>query len=102
MEAGDADTAQSQASSTRDLQELRMLIASGKLKMPRRIETVLQCLFDNPSDAAFGTTRSLAKRCGVSASTIVRLTGVLGFERFRDFRELFRNELRRSSHGNLR
>ena len=101
MEAGDADTAQSQASSTRDLQELRMLIASGKLKMPRRIETVLRYLFDNPADAAFGTTASLAKRCSVSASTIVRLAGVLGFERFRDFRELFRKELKRARHSDF-
>ncbi len=76
------------------LDELRGMIVRREIRMSRQLEAVLRHVIGNPMDAAFGTCRSIAERCNVSAATVDRLAATLGFDGFADFRDLFRRSLR--------
>jgi DNA-binding MurR/RpiR family transcriptional regulator len=78
-----------------DLHEVRMLVASRALQIPGKAGHVLRVALDYPADVAFGTARSLALRCSVSPTTVMRLLRILGFRNFREFRELCRREIAR-------
>ena len=52
---------------------------------------------EHPYDIAFGTARSVADRCSVSSTSVVRLALSLGFQGFHDMREFFRRPLRASA-----
>lgn len=56
--------------------------------------SVAAFLADNPMEAAFGGTRSIARLCGVSPPTVLRLAQALGFANYAALRELFRRPLR--------
>jgi DNA-binding MurR/RpiR family transcriptional regulator len=77
-----------------DLAELKEMIAKRQIQVPVKLQRVLQHVLENPADAAFSNTRSLARNCEVSNSTVVRAAEALGFDGFKGFRELFRRELR--------
>ncbi|MDK1374081.1 LacI family DNA-binding transcriptional regulator [Sinorhizobium sp. 6-70] len=49
-----------------------------------------------PDIVAFGTCSSIARRAGVSATTVSRLANFLGYRSFRDFRKMFRDDLARN------
>jgi len=51
----------------------------------------------HPEIVAFGTAQSLADRCGVSPSTVARVAIALGFDNFREFRQVFRQHIREIS-----
>jgi DNA-binding MurR/RpiR family transcriptional regulator len=80
-----------------DVRQLKNLIASDLISFPRRLESVLRFALEHPEEVAFGTTVSVAKRCAVSHSTVVRLATTLGFDEFWQFRECFRAEVRRKA-----
>lgn len=70
------------------------MIVRREIRMSRQVEVVLRHLIGNPADAAFGTCRSIAGRCNVSAATVDRLAASLGFKGFAEFRDLFRRSVR--------
>ena len=79
----------------RDLGDIRFLITSRRSEITLSLEVVLRYALENPADLAFCTATELARRNAVSTTTVLRLTRLLGFHNFRDFRELFRREIRR-------
>lgn len=80
----------------KDLQEIRDLVASRQVAMPPKARTVLRFALDHPADTAFSTISHLASQCRVSNATVISLLRLFGFEHFRDFRELFRLEIRKA------
>ena len=95
----------SQKSPLTDLGDIRLLITSRRSEITPSLEVVLRYALENPADLALCTATELARRNAVSTATVVRLARLLGFHNFRDFRELFRREIRRekgASTCNLR
>lgn len=78
----------------KSLAELRLIIASRKLVLPRQLEYILRGAMCKPELVAFGTARSIARACSVSPTTVVRLSRFLGFASFHEFRRLFREHLK--------
>jgi DNA-binding MurR/RpiR family transcriptional regulator len=80
---------------------MRTLIVSRRIRITVKIERVLRFALENPTEVAFATASGLASRCEVSNATIVRAAVLFGFEDFRDFRELFRVEVREAQLGRV-
>lgn len=77
-----------------NLLELKLMIASKEIALPDQLNRVLREAIARPDLVAFGSSNSIATACCVSPTTVVRLASLLGFNRFRDFRTLFRELLR--------
>jgi DNA-binding MurR/RpiR family transcriptional regulator len=77
-----------------NLLELKLMIASKEIALPDQLNRVLREAIARPDLVAFGSSNSIATACRVSPTTVVRLARLLGFNRFRDFRTLFREHLR--------
>jgi DNA-binding MurR/RpiR family transcriptional regulator len=77
-----------------DINQLKGLVARRVVNLSDQQELVARALFANPEMIAFGSASSIATACNVSPSTVVRVAKAFGFEAFRDFREVFRRELR--------
>lgn len=78
----------------RNLQELHDIIGTRKLRFSKQHTIILRHAFEMPTDVALGTTQSLAENCKVSAASVSRLSRFLGFEKYAEFRNLFRQSLR--------
>lgn len=78
----------------RDVAELTEMIACRQILATAKIQRVLEHVLENPADVAFANTRSLARCCDVSITTVGRAARAAGFEEFKEFRELFRRELK--------
>jgi DNA-binding MurR/RpiR family transcriptional regulator len=79
------------------LKELRSQIISRQIIVPSTLETIARLAFDTPSLVAFETGNAFAKRSGVPPQAVARLARSLGFKSFRDFRDVFRDHLRREA-----
>lgn len=77
--------------------ELKDMIVATGLSLPEQQERVARTALAYPEIVAFGTAQSLANRCGVSPSTVVRVVTALGFDNFREFRKVFRQHIREIS-----
>ena len=77
----------------RDIAQLRSMIVSRTIVMPDTYRSVLEVGFADPEIIAYGNARSIATRCGIAASTVWRIAGFLGFQSFREFKKLFRDQL---------
>ena len=84
-----------QKSPLKGLGDIRLLITSRRSEITPSLEVVLRYALENPADLAFCTATELARRNAVSTTSVLRLTRLLGFHNFGDFRELFRREIRR-------
>jgi len=84
---------------SRDLAALKSAIASRSIALSDHHHRIARVAFERPEVIAFGTASSVAALFAVSPSTVIRLTKALGFVRFRDFRTLFREHLRRAAAG---
>lgn len=80
-----------------DVVEMKGLIAARQVELSAKPQRVLEYAFVNPYEAAFATSRELARSCGVSVSTIRRVAIAFGFEDFSQFRYVFRTEVRRTA-----
>jgi len=56
-------------------------------------------ILDNPGAVAVSSMRGLASDANVSPPTMLRLAQRLGFERYEDFRAVFKNRLTRNRYG---
>lgn len=81
------------------LYELKSMIARRKVVFPGELERVMRAILDQPEFIAFGTAASIAGRCGVSRTTVVRLASHLGFGKFRDFKNLFREHFKEAANA---
>lgn len=77
--------------------ELKDMIVATGLSLPEQQERVARTTLAYPEIVAFGTAQSLADRCVVSPSTVVRVATALGFDNFREFRQVFRQHIRETS-----
>lgn len=78
----------------RDFPALRALIAERAASLPRRLTEVAGYALEHPDEIAFGTAASVAQRCGVQPSTLVRFSQTLGYRGFSDLQDVFRARLR--------
>ncbi|MEW6129863.1 MAG: MurR/RpiR family transcriptional regulator [Acidobacteriota bacterium] len=69
--------------------EARFTQAKSQLNPSRR--NLIQAMLDNPEEHFFLSSRKMAQRYGVDASTIVRTIQALGYERYDDFATDLRN-----------
>ncbi|NLR97136.1 MurR/RpiR family transcriptional regulator [Rhizobium sp. P38BS-XIX] len=64
---------------------------------PMQLTRLAEYALRHPDVMAFASCSLIASSAGVSPSTVSRLAVVLGFPSVREFREIFREELRRMS-----
>src|SRR5690348_10793650 len=77
------------------ISELQSAIAS----MSPRIKVAARYLLDHPSEIALTSMRRLAQSANVPPNTLVRLAQSLGFEGFEEFRQPFREAMRRGGQS---
>lgn len=73
--------------------ELKSLIARRRIVFPSRLEHLTRAVLKEPEIVAFGSSASIARRCGVSTTTVLRLSRHLGFATFHDMRRLFQTHI---------
>ncbi|MEK1929150.1 MAG: MurR/RpiR family transcriptional regulator [Pararhizobium sp.] len=73
------------------------MIVASRLCLPEQQERVARTALAHPEIVAFCTAQSLADQCVVSPSTVVRVATALGFDNFREFRQVFRQHIREIS-----
>jgi DNA-binding MurR/RpiR family transcriptional regulator len=56
-------------------------------------------VLDHPEEVGLASVRELAAAAGVKPNTLMRMAQAIGFSGFEDFRQPFRNQLRRDSFG---
>lgn len=84
---------QATAPAIEDYSSLVDALAHRKAKLSKRLQQVAQFFLNNPEDVAIYTIVQLAERAGVQPSTITRFAKELGFERFNDLQNVFRQRL---------
>ena len=67
--------------------------------MSPRIRVAARYLLDHPSEIALSSMRQLAQSANVPPNTLVRLAQSLGFEGFEEFRQPFREAMRRGGQS---
>ena len=85
------DTARAPAPSFRSLKDR---IARRDILFPARVEEVARLCFEHPELLAFGSTSDIARRAGVSNSTVLRFIAMIGFSNIKNARRIFQNEVR--------
>lgn len=78
-----------------DIEDFKARILAKQYHLSKKAITVVNLAIQQPEQVAFGTVKSLADRSGVTQATVLRSLKSMGFERFSDFRQLFRLHLRR-------
>jgi DNA-binding MurR/RpiR family transcriptional regulator len=72
-------------------EELRAVLSSGSMRLPRQLRQVAIHLAQNPSDIALGTVVEIAQSAGVQPSALVRFAQSLGYPGFSDLQEIFKD-----------
>ncbi len=65
-----------------------------------KLKTAAKLILDNPNLVATTSMRSLAKQCGVTPPTMIRLANVLGFESYESFRQVFQDSVNQQDFEN--
>lgn len=85
------DTAMAPALSFRSLKER---IARRDILFPASVEEVARLCFDHPEMLAFDSTSDIARRAGVSSTTVLRFVAMTGFSSIKHARKIFQDEIR--------
>ena len=83
-----------------DLAELKAMIAKRQIHVSAKMQRIFLHFFEHPDDVAFSSIGALAQGCNVSISTLHRLAVTSGFVGFKDFRDLFREQIKASNLNN--
>jgi DNA-binding MurR/RpiR family transcriptional regulator len=75
-------------------EELRAVLSSGSMRLPRQLRQVAIHLARNPSDIALGTVAEIAQHAGVQPSALVRFAQSLGYPGFSDLQEIFKEHVK--------
>ncbi|MBX2880122.1 MAG: MurR/RpiR family transcriptional regulator [Granulosicoccus sp.] len=75
-------------------QVLSVLVAELDQLSPQ-VRKAASHVLENPNDVGISSIRELAQAADVNPNTLVRLARSFGFDGYEDFRELFREEIRR-------
>ena len=60
-------------------------------QLPPKLKSVARLILDNPNLVATTSMRALAKRCGVTPPTMIRLANTVGYENYDSFRQVFQD-----------
>jgi DNA-binding MurR/RpiR family transcriptional regulator len=74
-------------------EELRAVLSSGTVRLPKRLRQVAIFLWQHPAAVALGTATSVAAEAQAPASALVRLAQRLGFSGFSELQDLFKSHL---------
>jgi DNA-binding MurR/RpiR family transcriptional regulator len=77
-------------------EDLRAVLASGSVRLPKRLRQVAVYLWQHPSEVALGTVTSVAENAGVQPSTMVRFAQNLGYSGFSDLQDVFKSYVKES------
>lgn len=83
------------------LYEFKQMLATRSAGIDRFSRQFLEFAIDNPYEIAFGSLTGVAAKSGVARNTAMKTMRSLGFDSFRAFRELFRNDVRLNSRGKV-
>jgi DNA-binding MurR/RpiR family transcriptional regulator len=72
-------------------EELRAVLSSGAMRLPRQLRQVAIHLSQNPSDVALGTVVEIAQSAGVQPSALIRFAQNLGYPGFSDLQAIFKD-----------
>ncbi len=75
----------------RTYEELRALLSSATVRLPRQLREVALYVARNPGDFAVGNTVEISKRARVQPSTLVRFAQTLGFPGFSELQDIFKD-----------
>lgn len=75
-------------------EELRAVLSSGTVRLPKKLQQVANFLWQNPGDVALGTVTSIADAASVQPSSLVRFAQALGYSGFTDLQEIFKAHAR--------
>ena len=77
-------------------EDLRAVLASGSVRLPKRLRQVAVFLWQHPGEMALGTVSSIAEKANVQPSTMVRFAQNLGYSGFSDLQDVFKSYLKES------
>lgn len=75
------------------IRDLKQLIAERRIDFPPVPGQAMKLLLSKPDIIAFGSLKSVAQACHVSAATVVRLASRSGYSNFKEMRGAFRQYL---------
>lgn len=88
-----------QAEPPTDYEAFVGLIQAEYDKLSRSSQAVARYLTQNPNDVAIQPINEIAAKCGVHASSLVRFAQSLGYDGFKDLKELFNRRLATAAPG---
>ena len=74
-------------------EELRAVLSSGTVRLPKRLRQVAIFLWQHPATVALGTATSIAAEAEVQPSALVRFAQSLGYSGFSELQDLFKSHL---------
>jgi DNA-binding MurR/RpiR family transcriptional regulator len=75
-------------------EELRAVLGSDTLRLPKKLRQVGTFFWQHPSAVALGTITGISEQAGVMPSAVVRFAQALGFSGFTDLQQLFKDYVR--------
>lgn len=88
-----------QAKPPTDYESFVELIQAEYDGLSRSAQVVARYLTQNPNDVAIQSINEIASRCNVHASSLVRFAQSLGYEGFKDLKEIFHRRLATAAPG---
>ena len=80
-------------------EELRAVLSSGTVRLPKKLRQVAIFVWQQPIVVALGTVTSVASQAGVPPSTLVRFAQTFGYSGFSDLQAVFKAHLAEGSAG---
>jgi DNA-binding MurR/RpiR family transcriptional regulator len=74
-------------------EELRAVLSSGTMRLPKRLRQVAIFLWQHPAAVALGTVTSVAAEASVQPSALVRFAQSFGYSGFSELQDLFKSHL---------
>lgn len=93
------DQSLKQAKPPNDYESFVELVHTEYEGLSRSFQAVARFLTQNPNDVAVQPINEIAARCGVHASSLVRFSQSLGYEGFKELKEIFNRRLMTAAPG---
>ena len=77
----------------RTYEQLRAVLSSGTVRLPKKLRQVAIFVWQHPTIVALGTVTSVAAQAGVQPSTLVRFAQSFGYSGFTDLQNIFKAHL---------
>ena len=80
-------------------EELRAVLSSGAVRLPKKLRQVAIFVWQHPTVVALGTVTSVASQAGVQPSALVRFAQSFGYSGFSDLQNIFKAHLADGGRG---